>query len=124
VSKVFDEKPAFSSKIISIASFQGVHYYLCMIPIKIECPCGQHYAFEVEPVGGQMPHTVACPTCGADGTEAASLILTSQTITVATPPSPRGQAIVQPGEKTRSEVESEARSRIFWGMTGRRLFSS
>src|SRR4051794_2550470 len=39
-----------------------------MIPVKIECPCGQHYAFEVEPVMGRMPAPVACPACGHDGT--------------------------------------------------------
>jgi hypothetical protein len=43
-----------------------------MMPIKIECGCGQRYAFDVEPVGGRMPWTVACPVCGIDGTEAAN----------------------------------------------------
>jgi hypothetical protein len=46
-----------------------------MIPIKIQCDCGQRYAFEIEPVGGRMPTTVACPTCGADGTAAANAII-------------------------------------------------
>jgi hypothetical protein len=40
--------------------------------IKIECFCGQHYKFDVEPENGQMPVEVACPGCGADGTEAAN----------------------------------------------------
>jgi hypothetical protein len=43
-----------------------------MIPIKIQCGCGQRYAFDIEPVGNQMPTAVACPTCGADGTAAAN----------------------------------------------------
>ncbi len=43
-----------------------------MIPVKIQCACGQRYAFEVEPVGGRMPSAVACPACGADGTAAAN----------------------------------------------------
>jgi hypothetical protein len=43
-----------------------------MIPIKIQCACGQRYAFEVEAVGGRMPSAVACPACGADGTAAAN----------------------------------------------------
>lgn len=43
-----------------------------MIPIKIQCGCGQRYSFEVEPVGGQMGYAVACPVCGADGTPAAN----------------------------------------------------
>jgi hypothetical protein len=46
-----------------------------MIPIKIQCDCGQRYAFDIEPVGGRMPWPVACPTCGADGTTAANAII-------------------------------------------------
>lgn len=42
------------------------------MPIKIECECGQKYAFDVEPVNGRMPARVACPTCGTDGTSAAN----------------------------------------------------
>ncbi|MEW6306368.1 MAG: hypothetical protein AB1705_23125, partial [Verrucomicrobiota bacterium] len=36
--------------------------------IKIVCPCGTRFAFDVEPVDGQMPTPVACPRCGADAT--------------------------------------------------------
>ena len=43
-----------------------------MVPIKIECECGQHYAFDVEPVNGRMPSRVACPSCGIDGTGTAN----------------------------------------------------
>src|SRR5690349_8585090 len=43
-----------------------------MIPVRIECECGQPYAFEVEPLNGRMPSPVACPTCGRDGTAAAN----------------------------------------------------
>ena len=43
--------------------------------VKIVCGCGQKYVFEVEPVNGRMPVKVACPGCGADGTEAANNIL-------------------------------------------------
>jgi hypothetical protein len=46
-----------------------------MIPIKIECGCGQKYAFEVEPVSGHMPTAVKCPSCGVDGTAAANAII-------------------------------------------------
>jgi hypothetical protein len=46
-----------------------------MIPIKIPCPCGQKYAFDIEPVGGRMPSPVACPVCGADGTAAANQVI-------------------------------------------------
>jgi hypothetical protein len=46
-----------------------------MTSIKIECGCGQRYAFDVEPVNGLMPYTVACPICGADGTGAANDVI-------------------------------------------------
>jgi hypothetical protein len=46
------------------------------IPIKIQCGCGQKYAFEVEPISGRMPAGVACPRCGVDGTTAANTVLT------------------------------------------------
>jgi hypothetical protein len=46
-----------------------------MIAIKLQCGCGQKYAFDVEPIGGRLPGAVACPICGADGTPAANAIL-------------------------------------------------
>ncbi len=49
-----------------------------MVNVKIECECGQHYAFDVEPVNGQMDSTVACPGCGTDGTSAANVIIASK----------------------------------------------
>jgi len=45
------------------------------IPVKIDCECGQRYAFEVEPANGRVPSPVACPSCGADGTAAANAII-------------------------------------------------
>jgi len=46
-----------------------------MPEIQVQCDCGQPYKFDVEPVDGQMPGTVACPTCGVDGTEKANVVL-------------------------------------------------
>jgi len=46
-----------------------------MIAIKVQCACGQRYSFDVEPVNGRMPYTVACPVCNADGTAAANAII-------------------------------------------------
>jgi len=43
--------------------------------IKIQCPCGAKYSFEVDPVEGRMPYAVNCPTCQADGTETANQII-------------------------------------------------
>ena len=46
-----------------------------MIPVKIQCGCGQRYAFDVEPVNGRMATPVACPVCGADGTATANEVI-------------------------------------------------
>ena len=43
-----------------------------MIAVKIECGCGQRYAFDVEPAGQVLAWPVYCPICGADGTNAAN----------------------------------------------------
>jgi hypothetical protein len=43
--------------------------------IKVQCDCGQKFKFDVEPVHGQMPFTVNCPVCGADGTARANVLL-------------------------------------------------
>ncbi|HMP83784.1 MAG TPA: hypothetical protein PKA41_13885 [Verrucomicrobiota bacterium] len=48
-----------------------------MVEIKVQCSCGQKYKFDVEPVNGQMPYTIACPICGADGTAAANGVIQS-----------------------------------------------
>jgi hypothetical protein len=46
-----------------------------MVTVKIECDCGQRYAFDVEPVDGRMTSSVACPACGSDGTSTANDII-------------------------------------------------
>jgi hypothetical protein len=43
--------------------------------IKVQCPCGTKYKFEVEPVNNRMPMPVSCPACGADGTALANEFL-------------------------------------------------
>jgi hypothetical protein len=46
-----------------------------MMTIKVQCGCGQRYAFDAEPVNGRMASAVACPVCGLDGTAAANAII-------------------------------------------------
>ncbi|HZL14279.1 MAG TPA: hypothetical protein VFC85_09070 [Verrucomicrobiae bacterium] len=43
--------------------------------IKIICPCGQKYAFEVYPAHGRMPAPVFCPVCGCEGTAEANRVI-------------------------------------------------
>ena len=54
--------------------------------LKIYCPCGAKYKFDVEPVDGRMPFTVKCPVCGVDGTEAANATLLQSAATVEAAP--------------------------------------
>jgi len=46
-----------------------------MRTIKVQCACGQRYAFDVETTVRSMPYTVACPICGTDGPPSANEIL-------------------------------------------------
>jgi hypothetical protein len=73
--------------------------------IKVACTCGQHYEFEVEPVNGAMPCNVVCPSCSADGTQAANQYIAQQSASAApvppapvpiAPPPPSGLRISRP----------------------------
>jgi hypothetical protein len=70
-----------------------------MIPIRIECECGQPYAFEIEPVNGRMPVPVACPTCGRDGTAAANAVIARSLAA----PAPSAPAAPAQGEGSQPE---------------------
>ena len=58
-----------------------------MMTVKVQCECGQKFSFDVEPVNGVMPWTVACPSCGVDGTVAANQVIARQLATPAEAPS-------------------------------------
>ncbi|HKW30223.1 MAG TPA: hypothetical protein VJT54_12870 [Verrucomicrobiae bacterium] len=55
--------------------FVKTNLWMFMMPVKIQCGCGQRYAFDIEPFCGRMPFPVACPVCGADGTGAANEVI-------------------------------------------------
>lgn len=59
-----------------------------MITIKIQCGCGQKYAFDVEPAEGGMSAPVACPVCGLDGTAVANQVIAQSLEAVAVPAAP------------------------------------
>ena len=59
-----------------------------MIELKVHCDCGQKYKFDVEPVNGQMPFTVACPICQRDGTAKANALLQQMTVFKLVEPAP------------------------------------
>ena len=106
-----------------------------VIPIKIQCGCGQRYAFEVEDAAELAPNSVACPVCGMDGTAAANAaIIQSQAsppaIAAAPPASPRIRLSVstpsapppaaaprrpRPGQIEPEQAKHEARAKILWG---------
>lgn len=106
------------------------------IPIKIQCGCGQRYAFDVEPVDGCMAWPIACPVCGVDGTAAANdyiaqtlapaggvhvrAVASAPPVRVASPDAPAvaaapRKAALLPGQLERGQAETEARAKIFWG---------
>jgi len=69
-----------------------------MMTIKLQCSCGQKYAFDVEPVNGMMPWTVTCPVCGLDGTTVANQVIAqSLPAMAATPAAPTAPAAAAPG---------------------------
>src|SRR5688572_28844178 len=43
--------------------------------VKVQCTRGVRYAFDVEPVNGQLPSSIACPQCGTDGTAHANSVI-------------------------------------------------
>lgn len=115
-----------------------------MISIKINCACGQRYAFDVEPVQGLMPHAVACPVCNADGTASANAMMaqslsapapvaparagglrlrggateSSATPAVTGPSTPRAASrypALLPGQISRDQAVNEARAKMMWG---------
>jgi hypothetical protein len=58
-----------------------------MVYVKLVChQCNQKYAFDVLPVNNQMPVTVKCPVCKADGTAAANLFLAQKMMGITPPP--------------------------------------
>ena len=114
-----------------------------MIPIKIQCGCGQRYAFDVESGVYLLPGNIACPVCGADGTATVNAIiarslspqptvaaatvagsrtrgampLPAQPVVSASPPPavrPPG-AKPHPGQVDHIQAQHEARAKIFWG---------
>jgi hypothetical protein len=60
--------------------------------VKILCPCGAKYKFDVEPSNGKLPGPVSCPVCNADGTELGNRVI-AQLLPAAQPPVPATVAI-------------------------------
>ena len=110
------------------------------IPIKIECGCGQHYAFDIEADGDLQPNAVACPACGADGTAATNAVIAQRLaaqpsaapairprIRITDPPASNHAAapVVRAGagapgvaqDNSHNQAEIEARAKILWGDT-------
>lgn len=56
--------------------------------IKVQCPCGTRFQFEVMPVNGRMPTPVHCPTCNADDTELANALIQQQLSAATSAPVP------------------------------------
>ena len=113
-----------------------------MIPIKIQCECGQRYVVDAEPVDGRVTVAVACPVCGADGTAAANAAIAQAGSAHTTPdaaaaapvrvtiparihvprlataparPVETHRSVRLPGQMDHTQAEHEARAKILWG---------
>ena len=69
--------------------------------VKIQCPCGTRYKFDVEPVDAQLPGPVSCPACGADGTGSGNAIIQQALSVQAVRPGAGG---VQPSSAGRPRI--------------------
>jgi hypothetical protein len=56
------------------------------VPVNIRCGCGRDYSLEIQPVAGSMPEAVACPSCGADGTDVAKRVIAQANVARAKSP--------------------------------------
>jgi hypothetical protein len=113
-----------------------------LMQIKIQCGCGQHYAFDVDADGDLEPGMVLCPVCGFDGTgaaneaiaqglsartaEAAAAPVGGPRIRIPTPspvapaaaPAPASRlhgATTPAREINRTQLEFDAKAKILWG---------
>jgi uncharacterized protein YxjI len=59
-----------------------------MMEVKIQCDCGSKFKFDVEPVNGVMPGLVHCPTCNADATVAANVVISQNRQAALVAPAP------------------------------------
>jgi hypothetical protein len=60
-----------------------------MVAVKINCGCGQKYAFDVYPLNGRMSAPVQCPVCGMDGTAVANEAIARTLGAQPVPPAPQ-----------------------------------
>jgi hypothetical protein len=112
-----------------------------MVPITIQCGCGQRYSFDVEPIDGRVPSVVTCPSCGADGSEATNQAIAQAATSTPTPVAGHGAPLRVvaaqrseqggatdasgraaarrtarlPGQIDRTQAKIEARAKMLWG---------
>jgi len=96
-----------------------------MSTITVQCDCGQSFEFDVESLT-PLVDPIACPSCGADGTDRANAAIAQQAapkptaapgLRVATH-SASAPARVQrtvPGQLSHEQAMHEARAKILWG---------
>lgn len=84
--------------------------------IQIHCPCGQ--SFEIDPkVALADNQSMFCPACGADQTELATTAIAAFAPEPAHDFSqrPSAEALANIIRTDRSQVDHEARAKVFWG---------
>jgi hypothetical protein len=66
------------------------------VEVKIQCPCGARYKFDVEPLHGRMPAPVHCPVCGVEGTVSANAIIQQKLAPPPPQPAPLAEVEIIP----------------------------
>jgi uncharacterized protein YxjI len=76
--------------------------------VKIQCACGTKFKFDIEPVNGMMPAPVHCPTCNADATVSANVVISQnqQAALIPTAPPAGGTRLRVAGPAPADAVES------------------
>src|SRR5947207_11873066 len=82
--------------------------------VKVQCPCGTRYKFDVQPINDRMPGPVSCPTCGADGTSASNTII-QQSVSAPAAISGAGSGQASPAEKPRIRLHLPPQSTVSSG---------
>ena len=79
--------------------------------VKVHCPCGAKFEFEVEPANGRMPVPINCPTCGAEATELANAVIQQQLTSAVPHPAPVRVAVKSAHHRARARRSATGEAR-------------
>ena len=84
-----------------------------LVEVKIQCPCGARYKFDVEPLHGRMPAPVHCPVCGVEGTASANAIIQQKIAQASPQPASLAEVeIIPPPRVGQNPTPAKSRARV------------